>query len=206
MQDLLIKAATVIAVAFATFSSFPGTAQQETSSQQQSPQAQQNPSGAQQSPVQRNAGSAAMSNVASALKPVSGELVDNLDAKSAKRGDSVIVKTDQDMTMATGSEIPKGSKLVGHVTSVRPRGEGIENSQIAIQFDRAEVSGGRSLPIASVIHSIAPSAVDAPSTRGMAAGQAHTGKRLGKFDRSGKGRAKSESFRRRNGAKRRHRA
>ena len=68
------------------------------------------------------------------------------------------MKTDENMTIAAGTEIPKGSKLVGHVTDVRPRGEGSENSQIAIQFDRAELKGGQTLPIASVIQSVAPSA------------------------------------------------
>jgi hypothetical protein len=91
---------------------------------------------------------------------VSGELVNRLDSKSAKQGDSVVVKTDENLTISPGTEIPKGSKLVGRVTNVQPRGEGKENSQIAIQFDRAELKDGQTLPIESVIQSVAPSATD----------------------------------------------
>ena len=165
MEDLLIKAATVIAVALAAFSSFPGTAQQDQAAQQpavQQPAVQQQSSPAQQTTSQDpNAGSAAMSSAAATLKPVSGELVNKLDSKSAKQGDSVVVKTDENLTISPGTDIPKGSKLVGRVTNVQPRGDGKENSQIAIQFDRAELKGGQTLPIESVIQSVAPSGDEA---------------------------------------------
>lgn len=149
MEDLFIKAATMIAVALATFSSFPGTAQQDSAAQQQTSPAQHT------SPTSTT--DASSNPAAARLMPVSGQLVSKLDTKSAKEGDSVIVKTDQNLTIAPGTEIPKGSKLVGHVTSVEPRGAGKENSQIAIQFDRAELKGGQTLPIESVIQSVAPS-------------------------------------------------
>jgi len=162
MEDLLMKAATVIAVGLATFSSFPGTAQQQDSA----PQQQQQPASQQQiPPVTSTAtpqtpgqpGSDAVANPAAAqLKPVSAELVDKLDSKSAKQGDSVVVKTDENLQISQGTEIPRGSKLIGHVTNVQPRGDGHENSQIAIQFDRAELKGGQTLPIESVIQSVAP--------------------------------------------------
>lgn len=163
MEDLLIKAATLVAVGLATFSSFPGTAQQQDSA----PQQQQQPSGQQIPPVAPTAtpqhpgqpGSDALTSPAAAqLKPVSAELVDKLDSKSAKQGDSVVVKTDENLQISEGTEIPRGSKLIGHVTNVQPRGDGHENSQIAIQFDRAELKSGQSLPIESVIQSVAPAA------------------------------------------------
>src|SRR3954469_19850991 len=164
MEDLLMKAATVIAVGLATFSSFPGTAQQQDSA----PQQQQQPAGQQQiPPVASTAtphtpgqpGSDAVASPAAAqLKPVSAELVDKLDSKSAKQGDSVVVKTDENLQISQGTEIPRGSKLIGHITNVQPRGEGHENSQIAIQFDRAELKGGQTLSIESVIQSVSPAA------------------------------------------------
>jgi hypothetical protein len=161
MEDLIMKAATLIAVGFATLSSFPGTAQHHDSA----PQQQQQPAGQQIPPVAPTAspqtpgqpGSDAATNPAAAqLKPVSAELVDKLDSKSAKQGDSVVVKTDENLQISQGTEIPRGSKLMGHVTNVQPRGDGHENSQIAIQFDRAELKGGQTLPIESVIQSVAP--------------------------------------------------
>jgi hypothetical protein len=171
MEDLLIKAATLVAVGLATFSSFPGTAQQQdsTAQQQQQPAGQQippvAPTATPENPVQTNSG-AQLSPAAAQLKPVTGELVDKLDSKSAKQGDSVVVKTDENLQISQGTEIPRGSKLIGHVTNVQPRGDGHENSQIAIQFDRAELKGGQSLPIESVIQSVSP-ANDAEATSGI---------------------------------------
>ena len=148
MQDLLIKAATVVAVALATFSSFPSTAQQQPAQQQPDQQVQQ-PSSAAPPTAQSQAG-ALPAAAAANLKPVTGELVSNLDTKSAKQGDSVVMKTNEDLKVTGGSDIPKGSKLVGHVTNVQARGEGKENSQIAIQFDKAELKGGQTVAIESV--------------------------------------------------------
>lgn len=153
-----MKAATLIAVGLATFSSFPGTAQQQDPAQQQ-------PAGQQVPPVAPTAtpqaagqpgSDSVLSPAAAQLKPVSAELVDKLDSKSAKQGDSVVVKTEENLQISEGTEIPRGSKLIGHVTNVQSRGDGHENSQIAIQFDRAELKGGQTLPIESVIQSVAP--------------------------------------------------
>jgi hypothetical protein len=163
MEDLFVRAATLVAVALATFSSFPGTAQQQqdsTQQQQQQPASQQSspippvgPTATPQNPIQQDS-STAISPAAAQLKPVTGELVDKLDSKSAKQGDSVVVKTDENLQISQGTDIPRGSRLIGHITNVQPRGDGKENSQIAIQFDRAELKSGQSLPIESVIESV----------------------------------------------------
>jgi hypothetical protein len=92
------------------------------------------------------------------LRPVTGELVNKLDSKIAKTGDSVVLKTTEKATIANGVEIPKGSKLVGHVTDVQAQGTNGDNSRVTIQFDQAELKGGQSLPIRTVIQSLAPPA------------------------------------------------
>jgi len=157
MQDLLLKAAAVSAVALASFSSFPSIAQQQPAQQQQDQQVQQpasaSPSGGQSQPGTPSAASAA---TAPDLRSVSGELVDKLDTKSAKQGDSVVVKTSEDLKVSGGAELSKRTKLVGHVTNVQARGEGKENSQIAIQFDKAELKGGETVAIESVIQAVSP--------------------------------------------------
>ena len=160
MEDLLMKAATLVAVGLATFSSFPGTAQNSAPQQQEQPSQQippVAPTATPQNPGQSGT-NATMSPAAAQLKAVNAELVDKLDSKSAKQGDSVVVKTDEDLQISEGTEIPRGSKLIGHVTNVQPRGDSHENSQIAIQFDRAELKSGQSLPIESVIQSVSPAA------------------------------------------------
>jgi hypothetical protein len=92
------------------------------------------------------------------MRPVNGELESKLDAKSARPGDRVVFKTNEKMRTADGTEIPKGSRLVGHVTEVQAHGKGQAESRMGIEFDRAELKGGQSFAIHSVIESVAPPA------------------------------------------------
>jgi hypothetical protein len=90
------------------------------------------------------------------LRPIRGELVDKLDSKTAKSGTILIVKTTATASTANGVVIPKGSKLVGRVTDIQPHENGNDNAKVTLQFDHAELKGGQSLPIRSVIEAIAP--------------------------------------------------
>jgi hypothetical protein len=163
-------------VASVIFSSFPILAQQANANAQQSttaqaPQSQANAStsgsasvkrGADGKPQAKGSGSAhgsasAASPQKPALQPVSGELVGKLDSKSAKVGDSVVIKTTQAMRTADGTELPKGTRLLGHVTSVQPHRSKNDDGDLGIAFDRAMLKGGNSVPIHSVIESVAPS-------------------------------------------------
>jgi hypothetical protein len=94
------------------------------------------------------------------MKQVDGELIGKLDSKSAKTGDSVAVKTTESVKMATGAEIPKGSKLIGTVTAVKPHSADNANAEMAVRFDHAELKGGQSVPIQSIIQSVALSSSD----------------------------------------------
>jgi hypothetical protein len=89
------------------------------------------------------------------MSPVKGELVSKLDSKTAKTGDDVVVQTRASVKTADGTEIPKGSKLMGHVVAVKASGAGA-NSQVALQFDRIELKGGQSMAVYSQIQSLAP--------------------------------------------------
>ena len=101
------------------------------------------------------------------MRPVNGELQSKLDSKSAKAGDEVVVKTTQSATTADGTAIPKGSRLVGHVTTVVAHSKESANSQLGIQFDRAELKGGQSLPVHSEIRSLtAPASAMAAGSGG----------------------------------------
>lgn len=173
-----MKAATVVAVALAAFSSFPSPAQQDKQAEQTpstfqqqtlsqptvarlqepaSPSQAQSPAAQPQPPTQPEPDQQPRVKTVQ-LQLITGELQDKLDSKSAKQGDSVVLKTKEDVQIPDGTNIPKGSRLVGHVTNVLPRGDGKENSQITLQFDRAELKGGTSLPIESVLESVSPSA------------------------------------------------
>jgi hypothetical protein len=150
-----------------TLASFPLLAQQPPpASQPNSPATQQNPSDTESAP--RNSQAASPETSAVEMSPINGELMSKLDSKTAKTGDSVVVQTKASKKTADGTEIPKGSKLVGRVIGVQPSGAG-ENSQVALQFDHVELKGGQSLPVHSQIQSIAPP-VGAASTGGAMSG------------------------------------
>jgi hypothetical protein len=156
-----MKTSTALVTTLFTLS-FPLLAQQPPpATQPNPPAAQQNPPGTmpgQQTstmPGQQNSPAATPAAPAIELSPVNGELVSKLDSKTAKTGDSVVVQTNASAKTADGTEIPKGSKLVGHVLAAKPSGAG-ENSQVALQFDHIELKGGQSIAVHSQIQSIAP--------------------------------------------------
>lgn len=150
-----MKSAQTLATIVLTLVSFPLLAQQAGSADPQQSEAATTPPAA-------TAPSVAMS-------PVTGELVDKLDSKTAKAGDSIVIKTKSEVKTADGTDIPKGSKLLGHVTAVKPRGQGNENSQVAVEFDRAELKGGQSVAIRSELESLSPSNADMPASDAGAA-------------------------------------
>jgi len=153
-----MKIANVLAAAVLGAASISLIAQQPATSEPQPtspppPAAEQTSPAIQQSnPTTTNAVSAAAE-----LSPVNGELVDKLDSKTAKTGDSIVIKTQSSVKTIDGTEIPRGSKLVGHVTGVKPSGPANQNAQVALQFDRAELKSGQSLPIHSELQSLSPS-------------------------------------------------
>jgi hypothetical protein len=155
MKESSMKNAEMLAAAVFALASLPLLAQQAGS-----------PTGTQDQSAP--APSAAMAGVE--LSPVNGELVDKLDTKTAKAGDSVVIKTKSNVKTADGTEIPKGSKLIGRVTQVKPSGDAKDNSQVALQFDRVELKGGQSIAIHSEIQSLSPSgSVTSSSAPGMMA-------------------------------------
>jgi len=161
----------VPAVALAALSTIPLTAQAPGQSQPSQPAPMQQPgqSGSpsqQTTPSQPGAAAAVpVPNTANApeannadLRPVNGELVSKLDTKNAKNGDAVVVKTTEKATMGDGVVIPKGSKITGHITDIQAHDDANPNSKVAIQFDQAELKGGQTMQIKSVLQSVEPAA------------------------------------------------
>ena len=164
-------------VALVLLTSFPILAQQAGVSA--SPQQSVSASAAGDSVNESSSANA--SATAPQMHPVSGELVGKLDSKTAKVGDEVVVRTTANARTAEGMVIAKGSRLVGHVTDVRAHAKGSEDGMLAVQFDRAELRGGQTLAIRTVIESIAPSAsamamasTESDDSVGLAGGGAHS--------------------------------
>jgi hypothetical protein len=146
-----MKTRAALVTTLFTFASFPLLAQQPPpASQTTSPATQQNPPAT----MSQNSQAASPGTSAVEMSPVNGELVSKLDTKTAKTGDSVVIQTKASAKTTDGTEIPKGSKLVGHVVGVHASAAG-DNSQVALQFDHLELKGGQSMTIHSEIQSIA---------------------------------------------------
>lgn len=111
---------------------------------------------------------------------VSAQLTKSVDSKHAKVGDEVLAKTTQNATLADGTKLPKGSRLVGHVTQVQAKSREQHDGELAFSFDHALLRDGREVPIHTVMESIsAPVAPtisdDAMGDGGMAAGPVMAG-------------------------------
>jgi hypothetical protein len=149
-----MKTCTPLVTSLFALATFPLWAQQPPAANQPDSSAtQQSPS----SPAAAPSTSPSMSPEAPAapMSPVNGELVNKLDSKTAKNGDSVVVQTKTSIKTPDGTEIPKGSKLVGHVIAAAPSQPG-QNAQLALQFDSIELKGGKTMPVHSQIQSISP--------------------------------------------------
>jgi hypothetical protein len=73
--------------------------------------------------------------------------------KSAKPGDAVTAKTAKDLKLQD-LDIPKGSKLMGSITSVKSAKEGNGSSTLAIKFDRLQLKNGAILHVQGLIVAI----------------------------------------------------
>jgi hypothetical protein len=78
-----------------------------------------------------------------------------LNTKSAKAGDPVEARTVSTLKLAD-LDIPKGSKIVGTVASVKSKDSGHGNSSLAIRFDHVELKDGAILRIQGLIVAIGP--------------------------------------------------
>jgi hypothetical protein len=175
-----MKTANLLVLASLSLASISLVAQQPASSEPQQtspppPASEQQQPATQASPQAAAPGSGAATTTQAQMSPINGELVSALDSKTAKTGDSVVIKTKSATTTADGTQIPKGTKLVGHVLGVKPSGTENANSQVALQFDHAELQGGQTLPIHSELQSVAPSDGQASSAVASAPGAAPAG-------------------------------
>lgn len=81
--------------------------------------------------------------------------IGTLSTKSAKTGDAVSARTVTDLKLKD-LDIPKGSKLVGTVTAVRPKDAGHGTSSLAMKFDHVELKDGAILRVQGLIIAIGP--------------------------------------------------
>lgn len=91
---------------------------------------------------------------------IAGQLQGTLDAKNARVGDQVVLKTTQAVKQNGQVVVQKGSKLIGHVTEVQQKAKDNATSKIGVVFDTLQQGGSR-LPINAVITSVMQAAASA---------------------------------------------
>ena len=164
MQDIGIKIAIFLAVAIAALTSIPLLAQ-EASAQQSTAAGVKSDASASASSV---AGAAAAPHAvgygdeaashAWEMSSITGELDGQLDSKTAKPGDRVVLKTIEKVQTSDGTIIPKGSRMIGHVTQVQPYDKEHGAALLGIAFDHVEMKNGQNLAMYMLIRGVSPSA------------------------------------------------
>lgn len=80
-----------------------------------------------------------------------------VDARKNRPGDPVTAKTTDSVKSDGQVVIPKGSKLVGHVTEAKARSKGEAESALGIVFDKAILKNGQEVPLNAGIQALAAS-------------------------------------------------
>jgi len=78
-----------------------------------------------------------------------------IDSKKCKPGDPVNAHNTEAVKSEGKTVIPKGSKLVGHVTQASARGKGESESSLGMVFDKAILKNGQEIPLNAGIQAIA---------------------------------------------------
>jgi hypothetical protein len=80
-----------------------------------------------------------------------------VDARKCKPGDPVSAQTTQSTKSDGRVVVPKGSKLVGHVTEAKARAKGESESSLGIVFDKAILKNGQEVPLNVTVQALAAS-------------------------------------------------
>jgi hypothetical protein len=86
---------------------------------------------------------------------VQAVLAKPVDSGKSKVGDEVVAKATQDVKSDGRVVVPKGTRLLGHVTGARTKAKGESDSALGIAFDKAVLKDGRELPLALSIQALA---------------------------------------------------
>jgi hypothetical protein len=79
-----------------------------------------------------------------------------LDSKRNKPGDPVIAKSTENMKAGGQDVVPRGSKILGYVITVKSHTKAEPESALGIVFDHAVLKDGREVPLRLTIQAVAP--------------------------------------------------
>jgi hypothetical protein len=97
---------------------------------------------------------------------LTAQLENSLDARRAKPGDRVVLKTVSAVKQNGETIVPKGSRLLGRVTDVQQQTKATGESHVSILFDRLR-TGSTEIPITASILSITQARTRTPAHNDM---------------------------------------
>jgi hypothetical protein len=86
---------------------------------------------------------------ATLMKPASASLVETLDAVKDQPGSTVSAKLQGKVNLSDGTELPKGTILLGKITADDMQQQGTK--KLALRFDQARLKDGTTIPIRATI-------------------------------------------------------
>ena len=92
---------------------------------------------------------------ATLLRPASAVLVNSLDAVKDQSGYAVSAKLQGKVSLSDGTELPRGTVLLGKITADDSQQQG--TSKLALRFDQARLKSGTIVPIRATIVGFSPS-------------------------------------------------
>jgi len=109
--------------------------------------------------------------------PIYADLKSSLDSKKAKNGDPVNAQTSEVVKSNDGRTIlPRGAKLIGHITQATAKSKGDGQSSLGIAWDKAILKDGGEVPLAVGIQALAsPATFSSPPDAGPPQSTANMG-------------------------------
>ena len=104
------------------------------------------------------------------MTAVRAEFTSKLDSKTAVAGMVLTARTGAAVTLADGTEIPAGTKLMGRVVQVHPKPDEGGESAVTVTFDQAVMKDGKMIPVRTLIRGMSGSAAPPVSGDSTAAG------------------------------------
>jgi hypothetical protein len=89
-----------------------------------------------------------------AAASVSAELTKRIDTKNAKQGDEVDARVTSTAKLPDGTELPRGTKLIGKVTDVKAKSKDDKRAHLAFNIDHAVLKDGKEVPVMVAVTSV----------------------------------------------------
>ena len=102
----------------------------------------------------------AQTQAADAAPPASPEIHAMLEKlvhpKKVKVGDAVTARMTEPTKLKDGTELPKGTHIIGKVTEIKIKADKEGPSKLGILFDKAQLKDGKEVPLTMALVSVAP--------------------------------------------------